>query len=146
MLQFHAVKSMGDNNMNKAAYINFKDVRAAIDFSAVLSHYEIETTGSGDQLKIICPFHDDHKPSCGVNTVKGVFNCFSCPAQGNAMEFVALMEGEDPTTTTGIRKGALVALEIMGLDDADFRNGGGQERAKTPASKKPTKLDSKTTT
>ncbi|WP_298858645.1 CHC2 zinc finger domain-containing protein [uncultured Sulfitobacter sp.] len=123
--------------MTKTAYINFKDVRAALDFPTVLSHYQIEPVGTGDQLKIICPFHDDTKPSCGVNTAKGVYNCFSCDAKGNAMEFVARMEGEDPTTTTGIRKGALHALEIMGLDEADFRNGGGKDRATTPTTKKP---------
>lgn len=55
------------------------------------------------------------------------------------MEFVALMEGEDPTTTTGIRNGALQALKIMGLDEANFRNGGGDKRAKAPAEKKPVK-------
>ena len=131
---------MGANNMTKTAYIDFKAVRAAMEFPTVLSHYGIKTEGTGDQLKIICPFHDDHKPSCGVNTAKGVYNCFSCGAHGNVMEFVTHMEDEDPDTTSGIRKGALAALAIMNLDDADFRNAGGNSRKpekKTKAGKKP---------
>ena len=126
--------------MTKTAYIDFKAVRAAMEFPTVLSHYGIKTEGTGDQLKIICPFHDDHKPSCGVNTAKGVYNCFSCGAHGNVMEFVTHMEDEDPDTTSGIRKGALAALAIMNLDDADFRNAGGNSRKpekKTKAGKKP---------
>lgn len=138
-VQLNTVKIMEGYDMSKTVYINFKDVRAAIEFPTVLSHYDIATEGSGDQLKVVCPFHDDHKPSCGINIAKGIFNCFSCGAKGNAMEFVALMEGEDPATTSGIRNGALHALTIMGLEEENFRNGGGKDRAKTATSKQATK-------
>lgn len=121
--------------MTKTAYIDFQAVRAALDFKTVLSHYGIKHVGTGDQVKIVCPFHDDHKPSCGVNFAKGVFNCFSCGAKGNTMEFVARKEDHDPDTTTGIRQGAIAGLEIMGLDIADF----GRDNGKTKDKKKPSK-------
>ena len=46
-------QNMGDNNMTKTAYIDFKAVKAAVDFRTVLSHYGIEPKGRGDQLKIL---------------------------------------------------------------------------------------------
>ncbi len=60
--------------------------------------------GGGEWL-ILCPFHDDHHPSCAVNTVKGLFNCRSCSAGGR---ITALAKG------SGIRPraqgGAALAL------------------------------------
>lgn len=79
--------------------VDFKTVREKLDFVEVLSHYGIEQKGRGKQVKIICPFHDDHKPSCGVNLEKQVYNCFACGAGGNALDFVAHMEGLDPDKT-----------------------------------------------
>jgi len=38
-------------------WVDFKTVREHLSFHDVLC----------DQIKIICPFHNDHKPSCGVN-------------------------------------------------------------------------------
>ena len=43
-------------------WVDFKTVRETLDFVEVLSHYGIEQKGRGKQVKIICPFHDDHKP------------------------------------------------------------------------------------
>lgn len=38
----------------------------------------------------LCPFHEDHKPSFAVVTHKGnaFYNCFSCQASGNAIDFM----------------------------------------------------------
>lgn len=123
--------------MPKTAFTNYEAVKAALDFPTVLSHYDIATTGSGDQLKIICPFHEDHKPSCGVHTTNGVFNCFSCTASGNIFDFVVDMEGGDAKNKTGLRAGALKGIEIMQLDPADFGNSGGNKRAKSQKQTKP---------
>ena len=81
-------------------WVDFKTVREKLDFVEVLSHYGLEQKGHGKQVKIICPFHNDHKPSCGVNLEKQVYNCFACGAGGNALDFVAYMEGLDPNNTT----------------------------------------------
>lgn len=32
---------------------------------------------------LLCPFHDDKKPSLSVNIQEGVYNCFACGAHGN---------------------------------------------------------------
>ena len=51
---------------------------SCLSFRDVLAHYGIEEHGKGDQIKIVCPFHDDHKPFCGVNLVKEIYSYFSC--------------------------------------------------------------------
>lgn len=43
-----------------------------------VSHY------SGDEASVICPFHNDHKPSATFNIVTGLFYCFACGKSSNA--------------------------------------------------------------
>ena len=120
----------------------------------MLAHYGIEEhwprTGKRDQIKIICPFHDDHKPSCGVNLVKEVYNCFACDAGGNALDFVAHMEGLNPDKTDELRKAAFVAADTFGIEQALKRPPRGGEskasnkpKSKTAKAKKPVRLKSK---
>ena len=74
-------------------WVDFKIVREHLSFRDVLTHYGIEQhdqrDGLRDQIKIIRAFHSDHKPSCGVNLEKQVYNCFACDAGGNALDFAA---------------------------------------------------------
>lgn len=55
------------------------------DLRKVLYYYGIPLD---DQ--IVCPFHDDHKPSCHVNYDEGTFYCFACSVSGDAFDFVRL--------------------------------------------------------
>lgn len=112
-------------------WVDFKIVREHLDFHDVLAHYAIEEHGEGDQIKIVCPFHDDHKPSCGINFVKQVYNCFACDAGGNALDFVAHMEGHDPDKPVELRKAAMAAAEIFGIDAALERPGSGKPKRKS---------------
>ena len=114
-------------------WVDFKTVREHLSFHAVLAHYGIEGHGNGDQIKIICPFHNDHKPSCGVNLEKQVYNCFACDAGGNALDFVAHMEGLDPNKASELRKAALAAASTFGIDQALERPANGRTKAKSKA-------------
>ena len=127
-------------------WVDFKTVREHLSFHDVLAHYGIQEHGNGDQIKIICPFHNDHKPSCGVNLEKQVYNCFACDAGGNALDFVAHMEGLDPNNTSELRKAALAAADKFGIDEALQRPANGRAKAKGKAdgSAKPVKAKSKT--
>jgi DNA primase len=40
--------------------------------------------------QIVCPFHNDHRPSCHIDFINGRFHCFACEAKGNAFNFVQL--------------------------------------------------------
>lgn len=53
-----------------AKWVDFKTVRTHWDFRAILAHHGIEEHGFGDQFKMVCPFHNDHRPSCGINIAR----------------------------------------------------------------------------
>ena len=40
------------------------------------------------QIRTVCPFHKDTKPSFSLNIVKGLYKCYSCGEQGNVYSFV----------------------------------------------------------
>lgn len=89
--------------------VDFKIVRQHLDFHDVLVHYAIQEHRDGDQIKIIRPFQNDHKQSCGINLVKQDHNCFACDADGNALDFVAQMDGYDPDKPEELRNSSIVA-------------------------------------
>ena len=62
----------------------------------------------------------------GVNLEKQVYNCFACDAGGNALDFVAHMEGLDPNNTSELRKAALAAADTFGIDQALKRPANGR--------------------
>ena len=111
-------------------WVDYKTVREHLSFHDVLAHYGIDVHGNGDQIKIVCPFHNDHKPSCGVNLEKQVYNCFACDSGGNALDFVAHMEGLEPSNTTELRKAAMFAATTFGIDQAFERPSNGRVKAK----------------
>lgn len=43
----------------------------------------------GDEVRTLCPFHEDSRPSCFVNTKKKCFSCKSCSAEGNMVKYLA---------------------------------------------------------
>lgn len=106
-------------------WVNFQKVREGLEFEAVLLHYAFDTKPNGkEQVKVHCPFHDDGNPSCGINLTKKVFHCFSCQAKGNVLDFVARMEGFDPSNTGELRKAAIFACGAFDID-------GGSQEAKS---------------
>lgn len=56
----------------------------------LLSYGLVSDVGSANQ-KIICPFHDDERPSMLVNFEQGRWYCFGCGLSGDAKRFVKLM-------------------------------------------------------
>lgn len=98
-------------------WVDFQTVRENLDVLVVLDHYGFDVKRNGqDQVKICCPFHDDKNPSCGLNTKKRVFNCFSCGEKGNILDFFAKMEGFDPDKPRELRQAAILAVETFGID------------------------------
>lgn len=62
------------------------------EFAKVLYHYGYISDISQDKVKIICPFHEDLKPSMIVDLVKENFYCFGCGATGGVKEFIMKVE------------------------------------------------------
>ena len=78
-------------------FIDFNYVKDNADIDAILAHYDLDTTESGDEMRCCCPFHDDENPSFSINLEDGKFCCHaaSCGEKGNILDFVAAMEETD---------------------------------------------------
>jgi len=48
----------------------------------------VDLKPKGREHVCLCPFHDDHNPSCYVVPHKQIFHCFVCGAGGNAIDFI----------------------------------------------------------
>jgi DNA primase len=117
-------------------WIDFKALRAQLDFEQVLRHYGVEVKRKGKQHHGYCPLpnHQGKKnsPSFSANLERGIFQCFGCGAKGNVLEFAALMNRVDPKDGTELRK---VALELQGRfcpELGDSRKGAKQASVRKP--------------
>ncbi len=74
------------------AGIDFRAVKDHASFAEILHRCGVTLSGSGAQRMVLCPFHDDHEPSCSVHLEEKVFHCFACLAEGDILDFVAKIE------------------------------------------------------
>ncbi len=49
---------------------------------------EVENWNS-EEVKVLCPFHSDHRPSASINTTKNLFHCWTCDIGFNEEQFIA---------------------------------------------------------
>jgi hypothetical protein len=49
-----------------------------------------------DEIKFLCPGHDDHNASAGWNTIKHVWHCFVCGAGGGAFDLAKRLGVDRP--------------------------------------------------
>ena len=79
-------------------WIDFKALRAKLDFEQVLRHYGIEVKRKGNQHHGYCPLpnHNGKKnsPSFSANLDRGIFQCFGCGAKDDeaALAFVPVTD------------------------------------------------------
>lgn len=69
-----------------------REVRERASILEVVSDY-VSLRKSGANYQGLCPFHGEKTPSFNVNPARGIFHCFGCGVGGNAITFVAKMEG-----------------------------------------------------
>ena len=79
--------------MDKSVILNFFQGDYARFYSALIPDLKKST---GNELKAICPFHDDHDPSLSINAHSGLFKCFACGASGSIFDFYGRRNGMDP--------------------------------------------------
>ena len=63
-------------------------IKQAVDIVALVGEYLPPLHRSGSKFKVLCPFHDDHKPSLELNPERQSFKCWSCGAGGDVFDFV----------------------------------------------------------
>lgn len=77
-------------------WVDFKQVKEQVSIEQVLEHYNLieGLNRKNNNLRGVCPFHGSGKNpnQFHVSLEKNAFNCFGCEAQGNILDFVALME------------------------------------------------------
>jgi DNA primase len=83
-------------------WIDFAFVREHADFATILSRYGIGHAQNQNQVTVLCPFHDDRRPSLSVNLEGKLFHCFACQAKGDILDFVANIEAVSLIEAAGI--------------------------------------------
>ena len=117
-------------------YIDFAFVKANASFETVLAHYNLQAIGAGKDRAVLCPFHEERKPSCKIELERKIFHCFGCGTKGNVLEFVARIEGNPEDlraaafTLAGICKIPVAAPRGQGRNAAPGRQ---EERNARPA-------------
>jgi len=118
----------------KKNWIDFKALRARLDFAAVLEHYGVEVKRKGSQHHGFCPLpnHNGKKnsPSFSANLEKGIFQCFGCGAKGNILDFALFMEKVDPESGAALHE---VALKLQQRFCPEL---GSSDECKQPAAEK----------
>jgi DNA primase len=68
-------------------------IRERIDIADIVSHH-VSLTKAGQNLKGLCPFHQEKTPSFTVSPSRQIFHCFGCGAGGNVFTFLTRLTGE----------------------------------------------------
>ena len=67
-------------------------IRDRIDIADIVGHH-VSLTRAGQNLKGLCPFHQEKSPSFTVSPSRQIFHCFGCGAGGNVFSFLSRITG-----------------------------------------------------
>ena len=106
-------------------WVDFRQVKQSVSMQMVLDHYHISgLRKNGNELRGQCPLHrGEGARSFHVNVSKNVFQCFSCKARGNVLDFVAAFE------SCTVREAALKLKAWFGEGESDSRSVSAEEKA-----------------
>lgn len=77
-------------------------------------HVQLRPAG-GDNLRGLCPFHEEKTPSFNVRPSTGVYYCFGCQAGGDVIGFIRAIDGLSfPEAVERLARKAGVALTYEG--------------------------------
>lgn len=114
-------------------FVDFRAVKAAVTISMALDHYGVNwLRKKGDELRGRCPIHKgEGTDTFHANLTKNAFQCFSCKARGNVLDFVAAME------QCTARDAAVKLAEWFSISDSkvnpQIRGGGPPKKQAGPA-------------
>src|ERR1041384_6246442 len=128
----------------KDPWIDFKALRAKLDFEQVLRLYGVEVKRKGKQHHGFCPLPNHsgkrNSPSFSANLERGIFQCFGCGSKGNVLEFAGLMEKVDLKDGAALRE---VAVKLQQRFCPELGNSP-QETKSAPPEKSEKPTESKT--
>ena len=67
----------------------------AVSIAEIVGEY-LPLRQSGSGLLALCPFHDDHSSTLGVELGRGRFQCPVCGASGDVVDFLMSVRGPHP--------------------------------------------------
>lgn len=67
-------------------------IRDRTDITVIVGQH-VSLTGAGQNLKGLCPFHQEKSPSFTVSPSRQIFHCFGCGAGGNVFTFLTRITG-----------------------------------------------------
>jgi hypothetical protein len=67
---------------------------------AALDLYGVEVPSERREVAILCPVHDESRPSCSFNRESGLLHCMSCGFGGDVYSLVSTKEGFDDFAAT----------------------------------------------
>lgn len=75
-------------------WVDFRAIKAQVSMQMLVDHYGLRDLRKGNgELRGRCPIHrGEGERTFHINLSKKVFQCFSCKAKGNVLDFVAAME------------------------------------------------------
>jgi DNA primase len=111
-------------------YVDFRAVKEAVSIRMALDHYGVNwLRKNGEELRGRCPIHKgEGTDTFHASVAKNIFNCFSCKARGNVLDFVAAME------QCTVRDGAIKLAEWFSIPSSSERPKPAAPKKATPAS------------
>ena len=67
-------------------------IRDRVDIAEVIGQH-VSLTKAGQNLKGLCPFHQEKTPSFSVSPSRQIFHCFGCGSSGDVFTFLTKITG-----------------------------------------------------
>ena len=98
-------------------------IKQKLDLVDVIKSY-VNLSPAGKNLKGLCPFHSETKPSFMVSPERGLWHCFGCSAGGDLIKFVMMYENmEFPEALRFLAERAGIEIEsVSRRDQKEFDN------------------------
>jgi len=86
-------------------------IRDRTDIAEIVRQH-VSLTNAGQNLKGLCPFHQEKSPSFTVSPSRQIFHCFGCGAGGNVFTFLTRITGASfPETVRDL--GQKIGIEVQ---------------------------------
>lgn len=81
------------------------DSRSQPDIVAVVRQHAELLLAAGGNLKALCPFHHETRPSFHVTPARGLWHCFGCGEGGDGAAFLAKIADRPANPDAGDGRG-----------------------------------------